>query len=168
MNFFGKFVELFPGTGNLDAGIFPFASSRGLQFAEGLSHKVCVFFGYVSCRFCGGGSKEKVRQQIGRHADEDSSRCAVEQARSFLAKVQEEELHVSRAEEPLPVAQGGQHRHNARKEEQAHDEQMGEHAAYIWMVRLPSACSSMDTFTASGGRSSSISSGHSMKQSAPL
>ena len=33
MNFLGKFVELFPGTGNLDAGIFPFASPHGLQSA---------------------------------------------------------------------------------------------------------------------------------------
>ena len=33
MNFFGKFVELFPGTGNLDAGIFPFVPRHGLQFA---------------------------------------------------------------------------------------------------------------------------------------
>ncbi len=36
MNFFGKFVELFPG-------IFPFASPRGLQSAEGLSHKIMNF-----------------------------------------------------------------------------------------------------------------------------
>ena len=45
MNFFGKFVELFPGAGNLNAGTFLFVPRHGLQFAEGLSHTICVFVG---------------------------------------------------------------------------------------------------------------------------
>lgn len=70
-------------------------------------------------------------------------------------------------EEPTPSEEGGQQGHCAAYHEYGQDDVVGRHWNQSVIRRLPSGCSSMLTLTTSNGRSSSTSSGHSMKQRAP-
>lgn len=110
----------------------------------------------------------RVQEEEYRHADKNRTQYPIEPTRLFPAYIPDDKLSVPGSKEPVPVKKCRQKGNDARQDKNTLNDVLAHAHSSMVSFRSPFSTSLMVTLIALPGKSSSTSSGHSMKQRAPL